>query len=149
MSEKLKPCPFCGCEDIEHVRANNSLDFSMRIDEDRLICKKCAHAMSDKSAIKLINKWNSRPIEDKFRAWLDRLTAHRKELVNRNVFLHEELKKYKRLNTELVEALKEAKELVEELRDRRTGTDTPYKIKYIYDGLDIINKALAKTKGEA
>jgi len=106
MSEKLKPCPFCGCEDIEHVRANNSLDFSMRIDEDTLICKKCAHAMSDKSAIKLINKWNSRPIEDKFRAWLDRMTAHRKELVDRNVFLHKELKKYKRLNAELVEALK-------------------------------------------
>jgi hypothetical protein len=47
----------------------------MRISEDSLVCQECKYTISDKSAMKLIERWNTRPIEDALRAENERLRA--------------------------------------------------------------------------
>lgn len=53
MKEKLKPCPFCGCEMVEKVKAPMNGYYFIQ-------CDSC-HARSDISTVKqVVEDWNRR-----------------------------------------------------------------------------------------
>ena len=53
--EELKPCPFCGCEDIRAVRDTEAI-----IERHRAVCFKCSAQMYRGTPEKVIEAWNRR-----------------------------------------------------------------------------------------
>lgn len=70
MSEKIKPCPFCGCKD--------KADVVLVYDTPVVRCACCDGEGPFRSGISIdgaIREWNNRPIESKIRGLLSELLA--------------------------------------------------------------------------
>ena len=65
MSEELKPCPFCGCDDLDATKHRLSL----------ITCQNCGTEALEK-------RWNTRPIEDALRQEITDL-RHRLEVMTK------------------------------------------------------------------
>jgi len=65
---KLKPCPFCGSEDVRKTRYewrdSNSQD---------VFCTNCCEGVSGEGGRDAFINWNSRPLEDKLQTQLRNL----------------------------------------------------------------------------
>jgi len=59
MSEKLKPCPFCGGKDIQIAIKEGAFK--------KAYCNNCYAEVQTKDGIGLVEKWNTRPEEDRLR----------------------------------------------------------------------------------
>lgn len=70
MSEKLKPCPFCGQLDVIQL----GVDTKGRV---QCINEDCEHGYKNPMSV---TAWNHRPIEDALNAEITRLTARVQEL---------------------------------------------------------------------
>ena len=69
MSEELKPCPFCGSDDIDvtYTYVDDGLDYYAE-------CTDCyCRGAWEPTAAKARAAWNTRPIEDKLQARIDAL----------------------------------------------------------------------------
>ena len=79
MSEELRPCPFCGSDDIESIDANNNYHY--------MHCMKCGgDGTPDLGISGAIEMWNTRPIEDDLRAKLDIAIGWFDKIINCQVY---------------------------------------------------------------
>jgi Lar family restriction alleviation protein len=69
MPDNLKPCPFCGGNNIEIKRGHNNI-FNSSVE-----CKDCGGMMVYYSNLPVDEEWNTRPLEDAKDAEIKRLEA--------------------------------------------------------------------------
>jgi Lar family restriction alleviation protein len=81
MSEKLKPCPFCGCTELDVWRYGTLENWEKTpVERSPLFAVTCTRCRTGSigrqfTADKAIESWNTRPIEDELEAYADKLAA--------------------------------------------------------------------------
>jgi len=74
MTEELKPCPFCGSEDVFTYKDFAYSTFNVQ-------CRACGMGEDFASMERLLINWNARPIEDALRAERDALKAVMRDVI--------------------------------------------------------------------
>jgi len=77
MSEKPKPCPFCGSENVELERQGTGMQSNI------VRCQYCGASRESGITFDYFSDWDDRPIEDKLRAEVEKLTELLCECVHR------------------------------------------------------------------
>lgn len=149
MSDKLKRCPFCGCETTtSKPEIGNDLRATGTIIRSCLSC-----GVTQRGT----NNWISRPIKDELQSENDRLKVVNAELAIKTAYKERELLNQlgtlRQLNTELVEALdrnmNDALEAIVEGNKTMTGKQFKgYLLRFAQSVRDRSKQALIKAEGK-